>query len=156
MDNDANKKISTMEDDEMNKVQLKDLVGGALQEKFSKSFERVVENLQDQNTPYKLKRGITIKLTFEQNESRDDVRVNVDISEKLAPQAGMKTSFYIGKDLRSGELFAEEYGNQIRGQMSLEDYDKPAETVVEGKAVDTETGEILEDNTVVDFRKAAL
>ena len=31
----------------MNRVELKDLVGGALQEKFSKAFEKVVENLQE-------------------------------------------------------------------------------------------------------------
>lgn len=29
-----------------------EMIGGALQEKFSKSFERVIENLQDQNTPF--------------------------------------------------------------------------------------------------------
>lgn len=67
----------------MNKVELGELIGGALQEKFSKSFERVVENLQDQNTAYKDKRGITIKLVFEQNEDRDDVSVKIDIQEKL-------------------------------------------------------------------------
>lgn len=48
----------------MNNIELKDLVGGALQEKFNKSFENVIENLQDQNTPFKLKRGITIKLSL--------------------------------------------------------------------------------------------
>ena len=34
----------------MNKVELKDLVVGALQEKFNKSFEKVIDNLQDVNT----------------------------------------------------------------------------------------------------------
>lgn len=29
----------------MNNIDLKDLVGGALQEKFSKAFEKVIENL---------------------------------------------------------------------------------------------------------------
>ena len=96
----------------MNRVELKDLVGGALQEKFGKAFEKVVENLQDQNTSFKVKRGITIKLTFDQNEARDDVSVSVDVSEKLAPQAGMKTSFYIGKDLQTGEIYAEERANE--------------------------------------------
>ena len=91
----------------MNKVELKDLVGGALQEKFSKAFEKVIENLQDQNTSFKVKRGITIKMSFVQNEARDDVSVMVDVSEKLAPQAGMKTSFSIGKDLKTGEIYAE-------------------------------------------------
>lgn len=136
----------------MNKVELKDLIGGALQEKFSKSFEKVVENLQDQNTSFKVKRKITIELSFDQNEARDDVSVSVDVKEKLAPQAGMKTSFYIGKDLRTGEIYAEEYGKQIKGQMRLEDMQ------TEQKVVDTETGEVLTKDTdkVVDFRKAAL
>lgn len=137
----------------MNKVELKDLVGGALQEKFNKSFEKVVENLQDQNTSFKVKRGITIKLDFVQNEARDDVTVSVDVTEKLAPQAGMKTSFYIGKDLKTGETFAEEYGKQVKGQMSLNDY-APVQ-VVDGAVVDTDTGEIIsESDNVVDFRKA--
>lgn len=140
----------------MNKVELKDLVGGALQEKFSKAFEKVIENLQDQNTSFKVKRAITIKLSFDQNEARDDVSVSIDVSEKLAPQAGMKTSFYIGKDLKTGEIYAEEYGKQIRGQMSLDDYKQPLQ-VIDGEVVDTETGEILkEENKVIDLRKVAL
>lgn len=137
----------------MNKVELGELIGGALQEKFSKSFERVVENLQDQNTAYKDKRGITIKLVFEQNEDRDDVSVKIDISEKLAAQSGMKTAFSIGKDLRTGELFAEEYGKQVKGQFKFNDV---APTVGVGEiSVDPATGEVLEnkENSVVDFRK---
>lgn len=136
----------------MNKVELQNIVGGAVQEKFAKSFERVVENLQDQNTSFKVKRGITIKLDFIQNEDRDDVQVTVDVIEKLAPQSGMKTAFYIGKDLQTGEVFAEEYGKQVRGQMKLDDY--ATEQVIDGKTVDTDTGEII-DNGIVDFRKVA-
>lgn len=143
----------------MNRVELKDLVGGALQEKFGKAFEKVIENLQDQNTSFKVKRGITIKLTFDQNEARDDVSVSVDVSEKLAPQAGMKTSFYIGKDLQTGEIYAEEYGKQIKGQMSLKDYESrpPVQENVQkidGDVVDTETGEVI-GTEIVDFRKVA-
>lgn len=38
--------------------------------------------------------------------------------------------------------------------MNLDDYQ--TEQVVDGKVIDTDTGEIIkEDNTVVDFRKAA-
>lgn len=79
--------------------------------------------------------------------------VSIDVSEKLAPQAGMKTSFSIGKDLRTGELFAEEYGRQVKGQMNINDY---AVEKVDGQVVDTSTGEIIGDNTgnkVLDFRK---
>lgn len=137
----------------MNNVELGELIGGALQEKFSNSFERVIENLQDQNTPFKDKRKIKIELVFEQNEARDDVSVKIDISEKLAAQSGMKTSFSIGKDLRTGELFAEEYGKQLKGQYVMNSVQQ-AKGVGE-VPVDPATGEVLEKtDNVVDFRKA--
>ena len=98
----------------MEKVKLQELVGGALQEKFSKAFEKVIENLQDVNTSYKVKRKINIQLDFVQNETRDDVHVNVSVAEKLAPQSPMTTAFSIGKDLETGEMYAEEYGKQIK------------------------------------------
>lgn len=134
----------------MNKVELKELAGGALQEKFNKAFERVVENLQDVNTSFKVKRKITITLDFIQNETRDDVHVDLAVVEKLAPQAPMTTAFAIGKDLKSGESYAEEYGKQIKGQMSLDDFG--TEKIIDGKVVDTDTGEVV--GTVVDFRNA--
>lgn len=145
----------------MNKVELQNIVGGALQEKFEKAFEKVVENMQDVNTSFRIKRGINIKLSFSQNEMRDEFFCDIDVVEKLAPQAAMRTQFAVGKDLRTGELYAEEFGKQIKGQMSINDYVDPepqkTEQKVEevnGKTVDTETGEIVTD-TVVDFRKAA-
>lgn len=138
----------------MNKVGLQDIVGGQLQEKFNRALEKVVENLQDPNTSFKVKRGIDIKLGFTQNENRDDVKVSVVVSEKLAPQQDMSTSFYIGKDLQTGEVFAEEYGKQVRGQLNLNDIAQVEESV-SAEVIDTETGEVLEDSgTVVDFRKA--
>lgn len=136
----------------MKKIELKELVGGALQEQFSESFEKVIENLQNPNTPYKNVREITIKLKFAQNEQRDDVKVGVLVSEKLAPQSPMETNFSIGKDLRTGETFAVEYGKQCRGQMNMEDVLQP-----EPVNVDLETGEVLPESTgnVVDFRNIA-
>lgn len=145
----------------MNKIELQNIVGGALQEKFEKAFEKVVENMQDVNTSFRIKRGINIKLSFSQNEMRDEVLCDIDVVEKLAPQAAMRTQFAVGKDLRTGELYAEEFGKQIKGQMSINDYVDPepqkTEQKVEevnGKTVDTETGEIVTD-TVVDFRNVA-
>ena len=128
----------------MNKVDLKEMMGGALQAKFQNSFARVMENLQDRNTPYKDKREIVIKMTFAQNEARDSVIASVKVSEKLASQGELVTQFAMGKDLRTGEVIVEEYGNQLKGQTSMD-----TSTVAN---VDMETGEVLED-TVVDFRK---
>lgn len=128
----------------MSKIDLREMVGGALQVKFQHSFERVMENLQDRNTPFKDKREIIIKMTFAQNEQRDNVIASVKVTEKLASQGELTTQFAMGKDLQTGEVIAEEYGNQLKGQMELD-------TSV--AKVDMETGEVLEEEKVVDFRK---
>lgn len=134
-------------------MELKNIVGGAVQEQFSKSFEKVLENLQNPNTPFKNSREITIKLKFTQNENRDDVKCAIQVSEKLAPQTSMETNFVIGKDLKTGEVFAQEYGKHVtNGQMTIE------ESVAEQTEVDVdpETGEILEPpKNVINFRKVS-
>lgn len=135
----------------MENVQLAELVGGAVQEKFESSFKRVLENMLDINTSFKAKRSITIKLTFEENEQRDDIRAHIDVTEKLAPQATIETSFMFGKDLKTGEIMVEEYGKQIKGQMSFLDKTHTEVVQIEGKAVDTETGEVI--SNVIDMRK---
>lgn len=139
----------------MKNVKLQEIVGGALQEQFEKSFEKVIENLQNPNTPYKNSREINIKLKFTQNEARDDVHCAVLVAEKLAPQSPMATAFSVGKDLRTGEVYAEEYGKQVKGQMSFNDMELKENNLesVEDKTVDTDTGEIVEESGVVDFRK---
>lgn len=137
----------------MNTVELKEMVGGGLQEQFSKSFEKVIENLLNPNTPYKNNREINIKLKFTQNEARNDVKCAVQVVEKLAPQAPMETAFAIGKNLRDGKLYAEEYGKQLKGQASIDDLD--SQGVV---SVDINTGENIDEKsrgTVINFRKAA-
>ena len=138
----------------MNKVDLCEIAGGALQENAQKAIEDVVKNLLDPNTPWKNKREVVIKLKFTQNEDRDDCSCDISVEKKLAPVKPVETKFAIAKDLKTGETFAEEYGKQIKGQMRLDDYN--TEQVIDGKVVDTDTGEIIEDNeTVVDFRKKA-
>lgn len=125
-------------------VELKDLVGGALQEQFSKAFDKVVENLQNPNTSYRNTRKITIELKFTQNEARDDVKCAVSVTEKLAAQAPLETGFAIGTDLRTGKVYAQEYGKQVRGQIGMD-------------MVDLNTGEIIETPTdnVVDLRNVS-
>lgn len=133
----------------MAKVSLEQVMGGGLQEQFSKAFDRVIENLSDPNTPFKEARKITIELKFNQNEGRDDVSCAVSVKEKLAAQAPMNTAFMVGKNLKTGEIYAEEYGrhNRLKGQTTFEDM-----------KVNPETGEVLEEKQsvnveIVDFRK---
>ena len=133
----------------MAKVSLEQVMGGGLQEQFSKSFDRVIENLSDPNTPFKEARKITIELKFTQNEGRDDVSCAVSVKEKLAAQAPMNTAFMVGKNLKTGEIYAEEYGrhNHLKGQTSFDEI-----------KVNPETGEVLEEKQpvnveIVNFRK---
>lgn len=140
----------------MSKVNLEEFAGGSLQEKFDDAIEKVLANLMDPNTPWKNKRKISIEVTFEQNEDRDDTSVNVSVVPKLAPVKPIATRMAIGKDIKSGEVFAQEYGSQCKGQMTMDDYSNNMQEI-DGNMVDTETGEIIDTkNKVVDLRKAVL
>lgn len=139
----------------MEKVKLNELTGGALQEKFDQALETVISNMKDPNTPWKNKRAITIRITFEQNEDRDDATVNVSVDTKTAPVKPIATRMAIGMDLKTGKPYAQEYGSQVRGQMSFTPSPQvPSELLIDGKTVDTSTGEIRETENVVDFRAA--
>ena len=137
-------------------ISLQDVAGGALQEKANQAFAQVMKNMQDPNTPWKNKRKINICLTFEQNEDRTDCTCDISVDTKLAAVKPVSTKFCTEKDVSTGEIFAQEYGPGIRGQMSFEDVEQNTEdkTVeVDGNIVDTETGEIVKDS-VIDLRAA--
>lgn len=102
-------------------VDLSQLAGGTLQEKFDREITRVIDNMQDPNTPFGEKRKITINISFVQNEMRDDAKIEISLNSKLAGVISAKTNFAMGKDLKSGEVVVNEYGKQIPGQMSFSD-----------------------------------
>lgn len=130
----------------MNRVELQSLVGGDLQKKFEKSFEKVIENLQDLNTPFKTKRKIAITISFEQSEDRDNISASIDVTEKLAPQLGMKTKFFVGRDCMTGEMVVRELKKQVDGQISMDDFEETCTPVKIGDdIVDPETGEVIEE-----------
>lgn len=128
----------------MIKVNLEEFAGGALQEKFDVAMNQVLANMLDPNTPWKNKREINIKVTFEQNEDRDDTHVDVSVVSKLAAVKSIGTRMAIGKNIKTGELYAEEYGNQVRGQLSMSDLEE----------AESEDSEKESGNKVVDLRAA--
>ena len=128
----------------MSKVNLKEFAGGALQEKFDVAMEQVLANMLDPNTPWKNKREINIKVSFEQNEDRDDTHVEVSVVPKLAAVKSIGTRMAIGKNIKTGEMYAEEYGNQVRGQLSMSD--------LETNDTENEDSEKESGNKVVDLR----
>lgn len=137
-------------------INLQELAGGALQEKADQAFSKVIQNMQDPNTPWKNKRKINICLSFEQNEDRTDCTCDIAIDTKLAAVKPVSTKFCTEKDLDTGQIFAQEYGPGIKGQMSFGDMgqDLGGQAVyASGQVVDVETGEI-KDDSIVDFRAA--
>ena len=114
-------------------VDLSELAGGALQEKFDREITKVFQNMQDQNTPSSDARKITITISFKQTEMRDDAKVDIAVSSKLASVISAKTNFAMGKDLATGEVLVNEYGRQIPGQMSIGDMADEDEDGSEGR-----------------------
>lgn len=102
-------------------VDLSELAGGLLQEKFDREISRVFENMQDPNTSSRDSRKITITVSFKQTEQRDNAKVDISVSSKLASVNSALTNFAMGKDLKTGEVLVKEYGYQIPGQMSIAD-----------------------------------
>ena len=125
-------------------------------------MEEVTKNIQDPNTEPGATRKITVTIGFKPNQDRNFVATGVQTKTTLAPALGAVTALSMGKDIRTGEVEAVEIGNQIPGQMSMEDVQTAQPSggsiqEVDGRAVDVETGEIQEDRpaNVVDLRKKA-
>ncbi|HAB60887.1 MAG TPA: replication terminator protein, partial [Lachnospiraceae bacterium] len=68
----------------MKQVNLEKFAGGALSQQVSRAINQVMRNMQDVNTPSKDKRKVTVDLTFEQDEQREDVQVIINVKTKLS------------------------------------------------------------------------
>lgn len=102
-------------------LDLNSIGGGALQERFNREMEKVVKNMKDPNTPYKDVRKVTITLAFAQDEERNTAVCKIDVASKLAKSKTFATNFGIGRDLKTNQYIAKEYGAQIPGQLGLDE-----------------------------------
>ncbi len=141
----------------MKHINLETFANGAFTAQVNRAMEEVTKNIQDPNTEPGATRKITVTIGFKPNQERNFVATGVQTKTTLAPALGAVTALSMGKDIQTGEVEAVEIGNQIPGQMSMEDLPQAhadTRTVeVDGKTVDAETGEIT--GKVVDLRKKA-
>lgn len=143
----------------MKHINIEQFSNGELTQQINREMEAVARNIADPNTEAKTARKITVTITMKPNEQRDFITTSITTKSALAPTLGAVTALGIRKDLKSGEIEVGEIGNQIPGQMSMEDVAVQQPTVpvheVDGRTVNTETGEIIESaGNVVDLRKA--
>ncbi len=141
----------------MKHIDIEKFSNGELTHQINRELEAVAWNIADPNTEAKATRKITVTITMKPNEQRDFITTSITTKSALAPTLGAVTALSVGKNLKTHEIEMAEIGNQIPGQMSMEDLPQaPADTgtvEVDGKTVDAETGEIT--GKVVDLRKKA-
>ena len=115
-----------------NMINLEQIADGALKESFNIAMKEVLENIKDPNTDYKVKRKLTLELTFVTSEDREISDVTIVPKTKLASRKGIVTRFIIDKD-GNGNVVASEYKKQIPGQTYMK--------------VDNEVNKNIEENS---------
>lgn len=135
----------------MKHIDMEKFAGGAFTTQINRELEKVTENIQDPNTDATAKRRITVVIEFKPNEARNFVTTGVQAKSTLAPALGAVAALSMGKNLKTNEVEAVEIGNQIPGQITMEEsFPEPQE---EERQIDPETGEIFEaTRNVVDLR----
>lgn len=125
---------------------LSSLANGAIQEKLDGELKKVFDNIHDPNTKAEDKRTVTIKLEFAPDENRQTVKVNSNISVKLANVRDVSMTVLTDKDLANGHVVAKELKSNVPGQTYFDD-DLTARTDV-GEPVDVIEREMGKKNII--------
>lgn len=108
-------------------INLEKFADGALAEKVNMALKEVLANITDPNTDYKIKRKLTLDITFSAGEDRELAMLDIVAKTKLAPTKAISSKIIIGTDGKGG-ILASEFKNQVPGQSAMR--------------VDEETGEV--------------
>jgi len=104
----------------MPEINLDELAGGAVSERFQYELGRVLQNIQDPNTDPKKKRKINLTLTFSADESRDIANVSVQAKSTLAPAKDVTSKLIMDTD-QEGHVVGQELRSGVKGQTYIDE-----------------------------------
>lgn len=108
----------------VNKKSVLEMAMGGILEITDYEIERVIANITDPNTDAKAKRKVTLTLTFQPDDYRERVDLQVQAKTALAPVAPVRTTVCITKD-REGHVLLAEMLPQVPGQLDIDGGEAP-------------------------------
>lgn len=103
----------------VNKKSVLEMAMGGILEITDYEIERVIANITDPNTDTKAKRKVTLTLTFQPDDYRERIDLQVQAKTTLAPVAPVRTAVCITKD-REGHVLLAEMLPQVPGQLDVD------------------------------------
>ncbi len=88
----------------MEKVSLATLNGGAVTDLFNAELEKILENIEDENTQPTAVRSVSIKVEIKPDKTRRTGTTRLSVSSKLASVKPQESLLYFDSD--AGELAA--------------------------------------------------
>jgi len=82
----------------MKKVTLQTLKSGAVIDLFDVEFEKLLANINDENTNATTMRSITIKLEIKPGKTRRDAESRISVVSRLAPIKPSESTLYLDSD----------------------------------------------------------
>lgn len=107
-----------------NKKSILEMAMGGIEEVVNREVDRVICNVMDPSTKATAKRKIVLTLTFEPDETRGRLDLDVQAKSTLAPIVPIKTALCITKG-RGGELLMAEMIPQVPGQIDMDGDEAP-------------------------------
>ncbi|MFB0841837.1 replication terminator protein [Paenibacillus oleatilyticus] len=101
------------------KIDLTDLGGGAVGERFLYEMNKVLANIYDPNTDPKKVREVTLKIKLKGDENRDVLLTEIHATSKLAPTRPVETKIIMGLD-NSGRVVGAELKSGVKDQMMID------------------------------------
>ncbi|MCL2174414.1 MAG: hypothetical protein FWB73_00060 [Treponema sp.] len=107
----------------MKKVQLDTIQNGAVLELFDEELNKVLANIEDQNTAPNQERSVTIKVSLKPDKTRKVGEIKIQVSSSLAKIKPTESFLFFDRDSETGKLAAydDDPGPELPGLKDKDD-----------------------------------